>query len=573
MPGLSDRLLARLQEAFDHFEAGADPVLRPSSRADFQVNGVLPLARRLGRAPRELAAEIVAVADLDQLCETVEIAGPGFLNLVVAQQAILGELRAVASDDRLGVAWVAEAEIVVIDYSGPNVAKEMHVGHIRSTIIGDALARMLSFVGHTVVRENHLGDWGTSFGMLIEHLIDCDTENSAELSLGDLGHFYQAARRQFEDDEEFAERARRRVVALQAGDEETLRLWSVLIEQTLAHLDQVYERLGVLLTRDDLAPESSYNQMLPLVVRHLEERGLLVESNGARCVFPPGFVNRQGSALPLIVQKSDGGFGYAATDLACIWDRVERLSATRLLYVIGTPQHQHLEMCFAVARLAGWLGDGAEAVHVSFGSMLGPDHKMLATRAGGTVKLIDLLDEAESRAAAAVALRNPGLSPTEASDVARIVGIAALKYGDLANDRVRDEVFDWDRMLSFEGNTAPYLQYAYARVRSIFRRSGIDRAQLHEISQLTEPAERGLGLAILGFADAVQSAVTELAPNRLCSYLFDLATAFSAFYEACPILTAPEEEMRQSRLVLADLTARTLSCGLGLLGITAPEKM
>ena len=567
-------LTARLRAAFDTVEPGADPVLRPSEHADFQANGALALAKRLGRPPRDVAAEIAAVADLDAVCASVEVSGAGFINLVLADSYIAAQVGLLAVDERLGSRTAAEPARIVVDYSAPNVAKEMHVGHLRSTVIGDALCRVLVHLGHDVVRENHVGDWGTNFGMLIEHLLDVgETEAVEELSVGDLDGFYKAARSSFDNDEVFRERSRQRVVALQSGDGETLRLWRILVAESVGYFAEVYAKLGVLLNGADIVGESTYNPMLADVVRDLERAGLLVTSDGARCVFPPGFANRDGEPLPLIIQKSDGGFGYATTDLAAIRDRVGRIGASRILYVVGSPQAQHLEMCFAVARLAGWLPESVEAVHVAFGSVLGTDHKMLKSRSGATVKLVELLDEAVERAGAAAGERGAALAPDERARVAHALGIGAVKYADLSGDRTRDYVFDWDRMLAFDGNTAPYLQYAHARIRSVLRQAGDGASPAPVAPSLAEPAERALALALLGFGDAVDAVAASYAPNRLCAYLFDLATTFTSFYETCPILRAPDPERRHSRLLLARVTADVLATGLDLLGIAAPARM
>jgi arginyl-tRNA synthetase len=574
MPDVRSLLEQRLRFAFDRVEPGSDPQVRPSDHADFQANGALAVARRLSRNPRDLAAEIAAAAELDDVCSSVEVSGPGFINLTLAIPFLAGELVAMAGDERLGVAPAAEAKTVVVDYSGPNVAKEMHVGHLRSTIIGDALCRLLGFLGHQVVRENHIGDWGTPFGMLIEHLLEVGEQEAVhELSVGDLDTFYRQARASFDADEDFRERARRRVVLLQSGDAETLRLWRVLVGESVRYFDEVYSGLDVLLSADDVVGESFYNPMLPGVVEELRHDGLLVDSEGALCVFPEGFVNRNGDPLPLIVQKSDEGFGYAATDLAAIRDRVGRLGARLLLYVVGSPQAQHLEMCFAVARLAGWLPEGTDAVHVAFGHVLGSDRKMFRSRSGDTVKLVDLLHEAVERARSALADRNPEATAGSLDAVARAVGIGAVKYSDLSTDRVRDYVFDWDRMLAFEGDTGPYLQYAHARIGSIFRRAGTEPPPASTPVVLVEPAERALGLALLGYSEAIDTALSTWAPSRLCSYLFAVATAYTTFYENCPVLQAPDPALRDSRMALSALTARLLAHGLGLLGITAPERM
>jgi len=573
MPSPSEIVASRLRVAFATIDPDADPVLRPSDHADFQSNGALGLAKRLGRNPVEVARSIAELADLDDVCERVEVSGPGFINLTLASSFIADATGTLAADERLGVPLAPTRQRVVVDYSAPNVAKEMHVGHLRGTVLGDALCRILAFVGHWVIRENHNGDWGTPFGMLIEHLLDIGEEAAiGELSVGDLTEFYQGARASFDRDAEFRDRARRRVVALQAGDEETLRLWRVLVAESISYFDEVYDKLGVLLTDDDLAGESSYNSQLVDVVDDLRSKGLLVESEGALCVFPEGFVDRDGEPFPLIIQKSDDGFGYAATDLATIRDRVSRLRADRILYVVGAPQAQHFQMCFAVARLAGWLPGSVEVEHVSFGNVLGADHKMLRTRSGESVKLIELLDEAVARAQRAIEERDQGLSDLDQVEVARMLGIGAVKYADLSTERVRDYLFDFDRMLAFEGNTAPYLQYAHARIRSIFRRGGFPPPESGTKILVDEPHERELALALLSFPDHLGSTLAGLAPNRLCAYLFSLATAFTGFYENCPILRA-EGAVQASRLALSDLTARTLALGLSLLGISVPEQM
>ncbi len=574
MPDARSLLAERLQAAFDTIEPGADPVLRASDRADFQANGALPLAKRLGLDPREVAATVVAAAQLSDVCDTVETSGPGFVNLTLSTEFIAGQLVAVAADPRLGVEQATRPETMVVDYSAPNVAKEMHVGNLRSTIIGDALCRILGHLGHTVHRENHIGDWGTPFGMLIEHLVDVgEQEGAHELSVGDLGWFYQRARASFDADEEFQDRSRRRVVLLQSGDPETLRLWGLLVAESVRYFDDVYAKLGVLLTDDDIVGESFYNPMLSEVVADLRALDLLVEDEGALCVFPPGFTNREGDPLPLIVQKSDGGYGYAATDLASIRDRVDRIGATRILYVVGAPQAQHLQMCFAVAQMAGWLPEGTKAEHVSFGSVLGADRKMFKTRSGDSVKLVELLDEAVARAASAMADREAGMSVSERDRVAKALGIGAVKYADLSNDRNRDYVFDWDRMLAFEGNTGPYLQYAHARIRSIFRRGEVAEPEATVPPTLVNPHERALALQVLGFGEAVTAAAESSAPSKLCSYLYELASAFTTFYENCPVLKADGEETRRSRLLLSSASAQVLSSGLALLGMDAPERM
>ena len=573
MDTVSQLLEARLRAAFAHVAPGADPVLRPSDRADFQANGALALAKAVGRPPRTVAEEVVAALDLEGVA-TVEVAGAGFLNVTFTPAFLDGRLHAQLADERLGVARSDPPHRVVIDYSAPNVAKEMHVGHLRSTVIGDALAALERLGGEVVIARNHVGDWGTPFGMLIEHLVEGGEDaGAAELAMGDLTAFYQAARAAFDADEDFRERSRARVVALQAGDPETRRLWRKLVDQSVAYFSEVYLRLGVTLDADDIRAESSYNDDLVGVVADLDRLGLLADSDGARCVFPPGFTNRDGEPLPLIVQKRDGGFGYAATDLAAVRDRVERLGADTLLYVVGTPQAQHLAMVFAVARLAGWLPDTVRCEHVAFGNVLGADHKMLKTRSGDTIKLIDLLDEAVERARQALDERGATDDPAERDALAVQIARAAIKYADLSTERQRDYVFDLDRMVAFEGDTGPYLQYAHTRVRSILRRAAAEGADAHSAAfVLGEVSARTLATSLLGWPDAVAAARATAQPHRLCGYLFGLAQDFTAFYEACPVLSAPPA-LRAERLALCALTARTLAQGLAVLGIEAPERM
>jgi arginyl-tRNA synthetase len=551
-----------------------DPVVRPSDRADAQVNGALPLAKQIGSSPREIAQQVVDSGVLQQVCDEVEIAGPGFVNLTFRDEWLGEQLGVVAADDRLGVPPAPRPLTVVVDYSAPNVAKEMHAGHLRTTVIGDALVRMLGFLGHTVVRENHIGDWGRPFGMLIEHLLDIGEDVAAEsMRQGDLDGFYKAANAKFTESEEFQERARERVVKLQSYDPETIAIWNRLVAMSNDYFNLVYRKLGVLLTDDDLAGESRYQSLMPEVYDRLEQQGLIEESDGAKVVFPPGFTNRDNEPLPLIVKSTAGAFMYATSDLACVLDRVERVGADLILYVVGAPQAQHFQMVFAVSEMAGWLRAPVEAVHVPFGSVLGPDKKMLRSRSGDAVKLIELLDEAVERAGAAVEEKNPDLDSDTRATVARQIGIGAVKYADLSTDRVRDYIFDWDRMLSFDGNTAPYLQYAHARICSIFRRAEVDRDDLRSLPiGIAEPQERALAQRLLAYPTAIADTMATYSPNKLANYLFDLAQDFTAFYEHCPVMKAGEP-VRSSRLAMCDLTARTLAHGLGLLGIDAPEAM
>ena len=574
---LHARFAAALAAAFGDEFAATDPLIRPSQFGDFQSNIPMSLAKTLGRPPREVAAAIVDHLDLSGVGRA-EVSGPGFVNVTLDPAWIALQAQALVADDRLGITPAAAPDTVVVDYSAPNIAKEMHVGHLRSTIIGDALVRVLGFLGHRVIRQNHLGDWGTPFGMLIEHLRELgEAEAAAQLSSGEGNAFYQAARRKFDTDPEFAERARKRVVALQGGDPETLRLWQEFVDDSVRYIDKVYRRLGVLLTDDDIYGESFYNNQLDDVVEELEAKGLTVVSDGALCVFPPGFTGRDGDPLPMIVRKSDGGYGYPATDLATLRYSVQHHHANRLVYVVGAPQALHLQMLFAVARMVGWLdGEGhAHAEHATFGSVLGADGKMLRTRSGESAKLLDLLDEAVERAAAILADREE-IDPSERGALSETVGIGAVKYADLSTSRERDYVFDWDRMLAFDGNTGPYLQYAGTRIRSIFRRAGLDpdnTAVAKAPIILGDPAERALALQLLGFDEVIQSVAASLEPHRLSTWLYDLATAFTDFYERCPVLQADDEAVRRSRLALSALTLRALTLGLGLLGIAMPDRM
>ena len=553
-------------------EADVDPVVRPSDRADAQANGALALGKRLGRNPREVAADVVAAADLEGVAAT-EIAGPGFINLTVDTSLLSSTLAEVANDPRLGIA-ADESRRYLVDYSAPNIAKELHIGHLRSTVIGDALVRMLMFLGHDVVRENHIGDWGRPFGILIEQLVESGAAANDELTLAETGELYKVATRRFADDPEFAERARARVVALQRREPETMAVWHRLVELSEARWQDDYAKLGVLLTVDDVVGESFYQDLMPAVIERLGAAGLVQESDGALVVFPPGFTNREGEPLPLIVRSSAGAFTYATSDLACVVDRVERVKAETLLYVIGAPQAQHLAMVFAVSTMAGWLQRPAAAMHIPFGHVLGTDGKMLRSRSGDPIALGDVVDEAIERGIAAVAAKNPELPADKRRSIGHAVGVGALKYADLSTDRVRDYIFDWDRMLSFDGNTAPYLQYAHTRICSLFRRAAVERLDARGATVLVEaPEERALTLRLLGYEAALRESAARYSPHRLCTYLFELATDFTGFYEHCPVLKAPGDEVRASRLALSDLTARTLAHGLGLLGIDAPEQM
>ena len=571
---LRERVVRALRAALGDDAGDADPALHRSQHAHYQADAALALAKRLKRNPREVAGAVAAQLPADEVIAAVEVSGPGFLNITLRPAflaGLLGRMRADA-EDRLGVPRVAAADkdTVVIDYSGPNIAKEMHVGHLRSTIIGDSLARLLEWQGHTVVRRNHVGDWGTPFGMLIEHLIDVRAAG-AEASVRELGAFYRDARAKFDGDPAFADRARQRVVLLQSGDAETLGYWRRLVDVSVEHAEELYAALGVMLRAEDVVGESAYNKLLPAVVDDLTRAGLARESEGAMCVFPPGFTGREGEPVPLIIRKQEGGYTYATTDLAALRERVAELHATRVVYVVGAPQAQHLAMVFAVARLAGWVGDRTRLEHVAFGSVLGPDKKMLKTRAGDSVSLAELVREAIARATEAVVEKSPELPAADRDRIANAVGIGAIKYADLSNDRVKDYVFDWKRMLAFDGNTAPYLMYAHARIRSILRKAAETGAAPGALA-LEAPQELALALALVQLPGVLDRAAETLQPHRICAYLYDVATTFTAFYEACPVLKS-EGPTRASRLALSDITARALALGLDLLGIAAPEQM
>jgi arginyl-tRNA synthetase len=544
----------------------------PGRDADFQSNVALKLGKERSTPPREVAAALLEMLAADDLCEPAEVSGPGFINFRIRREWLESAVTGLAGDERAGVATAEPAEVVVVDYSAPNVAKEMHVGHLRSTIIGDALVRTLAFAGHRAVPQNHVGDWGTPFGMLIEQLAQDGWDEGTERCIADLNAFYRSVRARFDEDPEFAERSRERVVSLQGGDPATLGLWRGLVAESQRHFAEVYRTLGVLLREDDIVGESFYNGRLQAVVGELCEQGLASIHEGAVCVFMPGFSNREGAPLPLIVRKGDGGYTYATSDLAALRYRVDELGAQRILYVVGAPQRTHLEMVFGAARLAGWLPDGVSAEHVAFGSVLGEDRKILRTRAGVAVRLIDLLAEAVSHAARILTARTPDLDPDDLDRLARAVGVGAVKYADLSAGREKDYVFSLERMLALEGNTSVYLQYANARIRSLLAKAG-ELPEAAAVVAIGEPQERALALRLLAFGAVIESVAETLEPHRLCTYLYTTAVAFSAFYESCPILAAGDDATRASRLTLALTTSRILTLGLGLLGIDAPERL
>ena len=552
--------------------ADADPLIRPSQFADYQSNVALPLAKAVGRPPRELAAAVAArLSDDSGPVAAAEMSGPGFVNITLRDSWLAQSASSQLADLRLGVALAEPAQRVVVDYSGPNVAKELHAGHLRPTVVGDSIVRVLEHLGHTVIRAAHLGDWGTQFGMLIEHALDIGEQATGEqLATGQFTAFYQSARSKFDAEPSFADRSRQRVVELQAGDEQTLRLWQTLVADSLEYLREVYARLGITLTDADMDPESFYNPMLADVCAELAGKGIAVISDGALCAFPPGFTGRDGRPVPLMLRKSDGGYGYASTDVAAIRYRLLDLHADRIIYVVGAEQHQHFEMVFAVARMAGWLTGRASAEHAVIGLMTGPGGQRLRTRSGDQITLISLIDEAVERAEEVIKERYD--DPELRQQIAEPVGIGALKYGDLSIARDSGYVLDFDRLLAFTGNTGPYLQYATARIRSIFHRGGRAPAAATGPVVLGEPAERALALRLLGFGRAVNDVAVAAEPHKLAGYLFEVASAFTAFYEHCPVLDA-EPATRESRLALAALTLRVLDTGLDLLGVPVPDRM
>lgn len=546
---------------------------RDKSHGDFASNLAMALAKPAGMKPRDLAEKIIAALPPSEAVAQVSIAGPGFINFFQDRAWLARQLQQALDDERLNVPAADPALRVVVDYSSPNLAKEMHVGHLRSTIIGDAVARVLEFLGHTVIRQNHVGDWGTQFGMLLAYLEE--NPATAEAELGDLENFYRQAKKRFDESPEFADRARERVVQLQAGDEECLALWRRFNDISLGHCQAVYDRLGVSLTPADVRGESAYNDQLADVVDSLQQRGLLTESEGARCVFLDEFRTSEDKPLPVIVQKAGGGYLYATTDLAAMRYRHQVLNADRVLYFVDQRQALHFQQVFAVARKAGFVPEAMQLEHMGFGTMNGADGKPFKTRDGGTVKLIDLLDEAEQRAYQLVQEKNPELEPAELRQIARAVGIGAVKYADLSKHRSSDYNFNFDQMLSFEGNTAPYLMYAYTRVASVFRRIDRDMHQLDDLAPLVleQEAEIDLAAHLAQFGNLLQYVAREGTPHALCHYLYELAGRFSGFYENCPILAAEQPAQRDSRLRLAALTGRTLQQGLNLLGITTLERM
>ena len=556
--------------------ADCEPQVRQSAKVqfgDYQANGMMAVAKKLGMAPRQLAEQVLSHLDLSGIANKVEIAGPGFINIFLEPTFLAEHVSQALSSDRLGIAQ-PEPQTVVVDYSAPNVAKEMHVGHLRSTIIGDAAVRTLELMGHKVIRANHVGDWGTQFGMLIAWLEKQQQDNAGEMALADLEGFYRDAKKHYDEDEAFAERARSYVVKLQGGDEYFRKMWRQLVDITMTQNQLAYDRLNVTLTRDDVMGESLYNPMLPGIVADLKAKGLAVESEGATVVFLDEYKNKEGEPMGVIIQKKDGGYLYTTTDIACAKYRYETLHADRVLYYIDSRQHQHLMQAWTIVRKAGYVPDSVPLEHHMFGMMLGKDGKPFKTRAGGTVKLADLLDEALERARRLVSEKNPDMAADELEKLANVVGIGAVKYADLSKNRTTDYVFDWDNMLAFEGNTAPYMQYAYTRVLSVFRKAELEESTIINAAvTITEDREAQLAARLLQFEETLNVVARDGTPHVMCSYLYDLAGLFSGFYEHCPILSAESEAVRNSRLKLALLTAKTLKLGLDTLGIETVERM
>ncbi|RZO82244.1 MAG: arginine--tRNA ligase [OM182 bacterium] len=562
-------LSQRIEAAFTALGLSGQALLQSASRpefGDYQANGVMAAAKRAGKNPHEVAQAVIDAIDLDGIASDLSVAGPGFINITLAPQFIANAATSPQPS--------ADPQRVVVDYSGPNLAKEMHVGHLRSTIIGDCIARVLESLGHTVIRQNHVGDWGTQFGMLLTFMAE---QGAASDSLADLEHFYRQAKQRFDTDDDFQTRSRQAVVQLQSGDADMLVQWQKFIEISMSHCQSLYDRLGIDLSAADMDGESSYNDDLKNTIEHLDAQGLLTESDGAQCVFLDEFKNKEGEAQPIIVQKSDGGYLYSTSDLACLRRRIGDFKADRVLYFVDARQALHFKQVFAVADAAGISNPQVELVHMPFGTMLGKDNKPFKTREGALVKLSELLDEAISRASKllqerAVQSKNPDIDDAELAALAEIIGIGAVKYADLSKNRTSDYVFDWDQMLSFDGNTAPYLQYAYSRTRSIFSRGDVDVAALPEHVVSEGEPERRLAVAIAGYQDLLEQVAQEGYPHQLCAYLYDLAGRFTQFYEQCPILTS-DDAVKTRRLTLTKQTGDVLANGLTLLGIRVAERM
>lgn len=575
MRSLRNEIIPILSETMLRLEIGEHDWLDLIGNATDLSHGdiALPchsLSKILRKSPNEIADDISSDLNLRLLDIATTSSINGFVNFKATNSWLSDRVSVINSDFKLGVE-IEDKKTIIIDYSSPNVAKRMHVGHLRSTVIGDALARILTYKGHQVIGENHIGDWGTPFGMLIEHFLECDHIHVGDIDLTD---FYKDARYKFDNSDDFAIRSRERVVKLQSKESETIELWKELVDISLLHFNEVYRMLNVLLNDDNLAGESIYEELLPEVVQRLDDKGMIVESNGAMVVFPEGWVNRENEPLPLIIRKGDGGYNYATSDLACIINRVENIGGTEFLYVVGAEQSQHFDMVFQVARQANFMDNSIKSVHIPFGLVVGSDGKKLASRDGEAISLKDLLEESIIRADKSILEKNPEMKESERKEISKMIGIGSVKYADLSVDRNKNYVFDWDKMLSFEGNTAPYLQYAHARICSIFRKAAISKDSFENTEmQITNINEASLSRVLIGFSESIDDAINNYAPHRLAVYLHKLAQEFASFYENCPVLVYDSESIMNNRLALCSLTARTLSTGLNLLGIDSPERM
>lgn len=565
-----------LRAAFGDALPEYDPNIQTAARAeygDYQANFAMKLAKILQKKPMDVANAVLAQLEQKEIFAKLEPSGPGFINITLSNEFLAQHVQSLNNNERLGIEKLVHPETIVVEYSSPNVAKEMHVGHLRTTIIGDAIARILNFLGHHVIRQNHVGDWGTQFGMLIEYMLEKQALGHAH-TITELNQLYKQSKQRFDEDTHFADKARQRVVALQGGDKKTLEIWQTLVNESKQYFQEIYSKLGVLLTDGDVRGESSYNAMLAPIVQELEKNKIVELSEGALVIFLEGFVDPDNKPLPMIIRKQDGGYLYATTDLAAVKFRIEHLHAQRIIYITDARQRQHFAMVFAAAKRAGWCNDKIKLEHLPYGAVLGEDNRPFKTRSGETISLISLIAEAEERAAVLAKNKNPDLTSEQIKTISKAVGIGALKYADLRADKVKDYVFSWDKMLSFEGNTAPYLQNAYVRIRSVFRNGKVDLSAIKaEKIIINDPVEHLLAVKLLEFSDIIYSVSQDLALHRLCEYLYDIAATFHKFYENCPILSAPDQSLRNSRLLLSDLTARTLKLGLSLLGIEVIEQM
>jgi arginyl-tRNA synthetase len=576
---LKDQFNTAISAAFGSEYADVDPLIQaanPPHFGDYQANFALSLAKKMGKNPKQIAEQVVKQLESATFYDQIVISGPGFVNFSLANEFLQQQLQIITNDERLGVAKVSEPNPVIVEYGSPNIAKEMHVGHLRSTVIGDAIARILSFLDYQVIRQNHVGDWGTQFGMLIQYLIQNNIDLAEDHQISNANSLYKKAKILFDTDQDFANKSREQVVKLQSGDKAAMQLWQTLVTASEKHFDETYQKLDVLLDNNDIRGESFYNPMLADIVKELKNKSLAEESQDAIVMFLPDFIDRDNNPIPFIIRKSDGGYLYATTDLAAIKFRIQTLKAQRIIYVVDARQSLHFSMLFAAAKKAGWVNENIRLDHAAFGTILGADRKPFKTRSGESIQLSALLQEAEKRAATIVAEKAEKnmLTSAQQAQIAEVVGIGALKYADLSTDKIKDYVFDWDKMLSFEGNTAPYLQNAYVRICAIFRKGKINSDVLNQSSiVLTDEIEHALAIQLLTFSDTITIVADELIPHRLCNYLYQLAAGFHKFYEHCPVLTGDNDVIRNSRLLLCSLTAKTLKLGLYLLGIKTVEQM